>query len=102
VLYEVHRQDPGRRGWDEALLRVCPMYFLAKHFPILRERVELLALVLNGQKPKSWEDLPRDRRDNLQWWTFWLISIDPRRVRIGSERDPGGFPSRADFAGEGW
>jgi hypothetical protein len=52
-----------------------PVYFAARHFPVLYERIVLLANELDGRKPKSIRDLIRDRRDKLQWWTFWLISI---------------------------
>lgn len=50
-------------------------YFAHLDFPLLRERVELLARELKGAKPRSWRDLLRDRRDTMQYWTFWLVAI---------------------------
>jgi hypothetical protein len=50
------------------------VYYAARDFPVLYERVELLAKELNGVKPKSMGDLLRDRRDTLQFWTFWLVA----------------------------
>lgn len=51
------------------------IYYAARDFPVLYERVELLAKELNGVRPKSVRDLLRDRRDTLQFWTFWLVAI---------------------------
>ncbi|KAK4120821.1 hypothetical protein N657DRAFT_658183 [Parathielavia appendiculata] len=50
------------------------VYFAARDFPVMYERVEHLAKELNGIKPKSMGDLLRDRRDTLQFWTFWLVA----------------------------
>jgi hypothetical protein len=58
-------------GWMPKDRRV---YYAARDFPVLYERVELLAKELNGVKPKSMGDLLRDRRDTLQFWTFWLVA----------------------------
>jgi len=52
-----------------------PVYVTARDFLVLGERLELLAAELRGTKPKSWRDLLRDRRDTLQYWTFWLVAI---------------------------
>ena len=60
---------------DDVFPQDHPVYFAARHFPVLCERVVLLAKELDGRKPKGIKDLLRDRRDKLQWWTFWLISI---------------------------
>jgi hypothetical protein len=51
------------------------IYYAARHFPVLYERVELLAKELQAAKPKSVADLVRDRRDTVQFWTFWLVAI---------------------------
>jgi hypothetical protein len=50
------------------------VYYAARDFPVLYERIELLSKELNGVKPKSMGDLLRDRRDTLQFWTFWLVA----------------------------
>jgi hypothetical protein len=52
-----------------------PVYFANQHFPVLSERIELIAKELKRAKPNSVGDLLHDRRDKLQYWTFWLISI---------------------------
>ncbi|KAK4101019.1 hypothetical protein N658DRAFT_567046 [Parathielavia hyrcaniae] len=39
------------------------VYYAARDFPVLYERIELLAKELNGVKPKSMGNLLRDRRD---------------------------------------
>ncbi len=52
-----------------------PVYFASKDFGVLYDRVELLAKELEQIRPRSMGDLVRDRRDKLQYWTFWLISI---------------------------
>lgn len=59
-------------GW---MPRDKHVYYAARDFPVLYERVELLAKELNGARPTSMKDLLRDRRDTLQFWTFWLVSI---------------------------
>lgn len=50
-----------------------PVYFAAQHFPVLSERIELIAKELKGSRPTSMRELLRDRRDTLQYWTFWLV-----------------------------
>lgn len=52
-----------------------PLYFAARDFPVLYDRIELIAKDLKGARPKSIIGLIRDRRDILQYWTFWLVSI---------------------------
>lgn len=52
-----------------------PVYFSARDFPVLCDRIELIANELKDAKPKSFGGLIRDRRDTLQYWTFWLVSI---------------------------
>lgn len=52
-----------------------PVYFAARDFPILSERIELISKELKGSRPNSIGNLMRDRRDTLQFWTFWLVSI---------------------------
>jgi hypothetical protein len=52
-----------------------PVYVTARDFLVLGERVELFATELRATKPRSWRGLLRDRRDTLQYWTFWLVAI---------------------------
>ncbi|EFQ99405.1 hypothetical protein MGYG_02417 [Nannizzia gypsea CBS 118893] len=51
------------------------VYFAAQDFPILHERIEIIAKELRDKKPTSVADLIRDRRDTLQFLTFWLVLI---------------------------
>lgn len=51
------------------------IYYAARDFPVLYSRVQLLADELGAAKPASIRDLLNDRRDTLQFWTFWLISV---------------------------
>ena len=52
-----------------------PIYFAARDFPVLYERIEIIFKELKDARPKSIHDLIRDRRDTLQYWTFWLVAI---------------------------
>jgi hypothetical protein len=51
------------------------VYFVPRDFSVLCERVKLIAKELEEIRPKSMGDLVRDRRDKLQYWTFWLVCI---------------------------
>ncbi|CAK7200405.1 hypothetical protein SEUCBS139899_003100 [Sporothrix eucalyptigena] len=90
VFREVYRQTEAPYHQPDTLLaRLCsekcsevPMlppdrsiYYAARDFPVLYRRIELLADELKGAKPTSLRDLINDRRDTLQFWTFWLISV---------------------------
>lgn len=77
------------RNGDRLLYNICaqthfdhaavpndrPVYYAEREFPILGERIKLLAKELEAVKPRSWKELLRDRRDTLQYWTFWLVAI---------------------------
>jgi len=52
-----------------------PVYFAARHFPVLSERIELITKELKNSRPTSLGELLRDRRDTLQYWTFLLVAI---------------------------
>ncbi|KAK0639178.1 hypothetical protein B0T16DRAFT_462878 [Cercophora newfieldiana] len=61
---------------DEAWIpRDRRIYYAARDFPVLYQRVELLAKELSRARPATVRDLLRDRRDTLQFWTFWLVAI---------------------------
>lgn len=63
-------------GGDEIWIpRDRRIYYAARDFPVLYQRVELLATELSRARPNSVRDLLRDRRDTLQFWTFWLVAI---------------------------
>ncbi|KXX82640.1 hypothetical protein MMYC01_201086 [Madurella mycetomatis] len=50
-------------------------YYAARDFPVLYRRVELIARELERSRPRSVGGLLRDRRDTLQFWTFWLVAV---------------------------
>lgn len=52
-----------------------PLYFAARDFPVLYDRIELIAKDLKDARPSSILGLIRDRRNVLQYWTFWLVAI---------------------------
>lgn len=51
------------------------LYVTQRDFLVLGLRVERLADELKAVKQKSLVDLLRDRRDTLQYWTFWFVVI---------------------------
>ena len=52
-----------------------PIYFLDRDFPVLGGRIKLLIEDLKESRPQGWRQLLRDRRDTVQYWTFWLVAI---------------------------
>ncbi|KAF2273014.1 uncharacterized protein EI97DRAFT_445293 [Westerdykella ornata] len=60
---------------NQTLVQNLPLYISAQHFPVLSERIELIATDLKTCRPSSMGQLLLDRRDKLQYWTFWLVSI---------------------------
>lgn len=52
-----------------------PIFFLDRDFPVLGERIKLLMEELKESRPQGWRQLLRDRRDTVQYWTFWLVAI---------------------------
>lgn len=67
--YRLGGDGSGWIPWDRSV------YYAPRDFPVLFERVELLAKELKAARPNSIGDLLRDRRDTLQFWTFWLVAI---------------------------
>ena len=51
------------------------VYYASKDFGILHDRVELIGNELDKVRPRSMGDLVHDKRDAVQYWTFWSISI---------------------------
>lgn len=52
-----------------------PIYFLDRDFPVLGGRIKLLMQDLKESRPEGWRQLLRDRRDTVQYWTFWLVAV---------------------------
>ena len=52
-----------------------PIFFLDRDFPVLGQRIKLLMEDLKDSRPQGWRQLLRDRRDTVQYWTFWLVAI---------------------------
>ncbi|CAI7612735.1 unnamed protein product [Penicillium palitans] len=83
--------DLGNHPADSLLFQLCtqkrigqklamlpadkPLYFAARDFPVLYDRIELMANDLKDARPSSILSLMRDRRDTLKYWTFWLVAI---------------------------
>lgn len=51
------------------------VYYASKDFGILHDRVKLISNELEKVRPRSVGDLVHDKRDVVQYWTFWSISI---------------------------
>ena len=45
------------------------------HFPKLKYRIAVLNQQLVTTKPRGWRELWRDKRDSVQWITFWAVII---------------------------
>jgi hypothetical protein len=52
-----------------------PLYLAARDFPVLYDRIELIANDLKDARPSTIVGLIKDRRNVLQYWTFWLVAI---------------------------
>ena len=52
-----------------------PIFFLDRDFPVLGGRIKLLIEDMKESRPQGWRQLLRDRRDTVQYWTFWLVAI---------------------------
>lgn len=50
-------------------------YFLDRDLPVLGGRIKLLIQDLKESRPQGWRQLRRDRRDTVQYWTFWLVAV---------------------------
>ena len=48
-------------------------YRLSRDFPVLRERLAILQQQLLTAKPRGWKAVWGDRRETVQWWTFWAV-----------------------------
>lgn len=48
---------------------------LEHDFPILRSRLSTLAYEMSNRKPRTWKELWKDKRDEAQWATFWVVII---------------------------
>lgn len=57
------------------VLKDRPIFFLDRDFPVLGGRIKLLMEELKESRPEGWRQLLRDRRDTVQYWTFWLVAI---------------------------
>ncbi|KAF5008536.1 hypothetical protein FDECE_5192 [Fusarium decemcellulare] len=69
------QRQPSLGGHSSILPRDRRVYYAARDFPVLYERVDLLAKELSGARPRSMSGLLRDRRDTMQFWTFWLVAL---------------------------
>lgn len=58
---------------DDASLLEQSVYNMQTDFPIFGMRLKTLADFSSRQRPSKARDLWRDRRDPLQWYTFWAV-----------------------------
>ncbi|QPC78202.1 hypothetical protein HYE68_008954 [Fusarium pseudograminearum] len=82
-------KDISRKWRDGMLKKVCcepwlfedfdqqpkRIYNLQADFPILGAKLRFLAQEVQSQEPKSLRQLWKDKRNTLQWWTFWAVII---------------------------
>lgn len=61
-------------GIDDQLQEV-PTYSVRDDFPILGPRLLRLQRYSLRQQPSAMRDLWRDRRNPLQWYTFWAVFL---------------------------
>lgn len=74
LLFQLCTQKRIGQKWT-VLPADKPLYFAARDFPVLYDRIELLSKDLRDARPSSILGLIRDRRNVLQYWTFWLVAI---------------------------
>lgn len=55
--------------------RRLPPTQLFDEYPIWGDRLRMLKAYMDSQKPKGIRGLWQDKRDGLQWYTFWLVVI---------------------------
>jgi hypothetical protein len=74
---------------DDFLARLCGLegldipfvqadrecYRLSRDFPVLRARLAILQQQLLSVKPTSWRAVWKDKRDTVQWHTFWAVIV---------------------------
>lgn len=81
--------EEQRRTIDPFLNRICgaerfddtvlspdrESYWLNRDFPILRMRLAVLQHQLSSVKPTGWRAIWTDKRDSVQWYTFWAVIL---------------------------
>ncbi|KAK6507657.1 hypothetical protein TWF481_006082 [Arthrobotrys musiformis] len=65
---------PSAVGLDNSLQKP-DIYSTRDDFPVFGQRLLKLQQYNMGQQPSRWKDLWRDRRNPLQWYTFWAVVI---------------------------
>lgn len=50
-------------------------YRLSRDFPILRSRIASLLQQMTNLKPRGWKEIWNDKRDSVQWYTFWAVMV---------------------------
>jgi hypothetical protein len=51
------------------------IYDLGSDFPVLKSRIAVLLRHLSTQRPRTWTELWRDKRDSASWFTFWAVLV---------------------------
>jgi len=65
----------GKWTFDFPGCRPKRIYDLHNDFPILGARLQCLSEHVRLQEPKNLGQLWRDKRNTLQWWTFWAVLV---------------------------
>lgn len=50
-------------------------YRLRRDFPVLRSKIASLQQQMLNLKPRGWREIWKDKRDSVQWYTFWAVII---------------------------
>ena len=58
---------------DHSICQERELYRLSRDFPVLRQRIAVLQAHLMNLKPRGWREIWKDRRDSVQWYTFWAV-----------------------------
>lgn len=69
----LHQLCAKSRMATEGMVRDKESYRLTCDFPILRQRIAILQHQLSHVKPRGWRAIWSDRRNSVQWYTFWAV-----------------------------
>lgn len=63
----------GRWNFKNFGCRPKRVYKIGDSFPILGAKLAFLTKHAHSQEPRSIGQLWKDKRNTLQWWTFWAV-----------------------------
>ncbi|KXT09813.1 hypothetical protein AC579_10512 [Pseudocercospora musae] len=65
----------GQWPFADLIRRPKKRYVLGQDFPLLGEKLQVIADYTNGSQPTNVWDLWKDKRNPLQWWTFSAVVL---------------------------